>query len=245
MKTLILLIAMATTALTTEGFTPKMGDKEDILTTKAGTVKMKFLGHASLLFQVGNKNIYVDPSGAYAKFDGLPKADIIFYTHEHFDHLDPKTAKLLVKDGTIIVGTAACKEVKPTIIMKNGDTKEIDGIKVEAVAAYNLIHKNDQGNFYHPKGVGNGYILTIGSKRIYIAGDTEDIPEMKTFKNVDVAFMPMNLPYTMSPEMFERAALMVKPKVLYPYHYAGSDLAPVKKAIEKEKGIEVRLKNFY
>lgn len=220
-------------------------DKEDVLKTSTGNVYMKFLGHASMLFQYNKKNIYIDPSSAYAKFDNLPKADIIIITHEHYDHLDLKAINEIRKKSTIIVATEACMAASPNIIMKNGDSKEEDGIKIEAVPAYNIVHKTEQGQLFHPKGNGNGYVLTIGGKRIYIAGDTENIPEMKQLKNIDIAFLPLNLPYTMDITMFVDAAKMVKPKILYPYHCYGSNLEQAKAALSNEKGIEVRIKNFY
>lgn len=220
-------------------------DKRDVLATSRGNVDMVFLGHASLLFHIDNKLIYVDPSGAYAKIDHLPKADLIIVTHEHFDHLDPKAVEYLSKPETEIIATEQCKSIRPTLVMKNGDKTTFDGITIEAVPAYNLVHKNDKGEFFHPKGRGNGYVLTVGDKKIYIAGDTENIPEMSTLKDIDVAFLPMNLPYTMDASMFVDAVKRVKPKVVYPYHYKGSNPNVAKEMLKDYTSAEVRIKNFY
>jgi len=103
--------------------------------------------------------------------------------------------------------------------MKNGDVQMVQGLKIEAVSAYNIVHTRDNGEPFHPQGIGNGYIMTFGDKRVYIAGDTENIPEMKELGAIDIAFLPMNLPYTMTPEMFADAARMIKPQILYPYPY--------------------------
>jgi len=128
--------------------------------------------------------------------------------------------------------------------MKNGDSREVNGIRIDAVPAYNIVHKRSDGQPYHPEGQGNGYILTMGSKRIYVAGDTENTPEMKALKNIDVAFLPMNLPYTMSPEMVADAAKTFRPKILYPYHYGQTDPKELVALLKDEKGIEVRIRKL-
>lgn len=243
MKEILTLIAF-TGMLTSASFASN-SDNEDSFKTGKGKVDMKFLGHASLLFKFGSKTIYIDPSSAYANLKNMPKADLIIITHEHFDHFEPKVISALKKESCVVIATEQCREASPTIVMRNGDTKIVDGIKIEAVPAYNLIHKNEKGDLYHPKGRGNGYILTLEKFRIYIAGDTENIPEMTSLKNIDVAFMPMNLPYTMDEAMFIQAAKMVNPKILFPYHYKGSDLHRVKETLSRETKIDVRLKKFY
>jgi L-ascorbate metabolism protein UlaG (beta-lactamase superfamily) len=128
--------------------------------------------------------------------------------------------------------------------MKNGDVKTVGGLKIEAVPAYNIVHMRDQGQPFHPKGVGNGYVITFGDKRVYVAGDTENIPEMKNIKNIDVAFLPMNLPYTMTPEMAADAAKMIRPKILYPYHYGETDTSKLVALLKDTKEIEVRIRNM-
>ena len=127
-------------------------------------------------------------------------------------------------------------------ILKNGDVHVWQGIRIEAVPAYNLLHKRETGVPYHPQGEGNGYIFTFGSTRVYVAGDTENIPEMKTLHNIDVAFLPMNLPYTMTPEMVADAARAFRPKVLYPYHYGETDPQRLSALLAADRDIEVRIR---
>lgn len=221
-------------------------NESEVVKTKKGEIRITFLGHASLLIQHEGKNIYIDPSSAYKKKDlpELPKADLIAITHEHFDHLDRKEIEQLSKESTAIIATESCGKIEGATIMKNGDKKSILGIDIEAVPAYNLVHKNPSGNFYHPKGIGNGYILTIDGTRFYVAGDTENIPEMKLLKNIDVAFLPYNLPYTMDTPMFVNAASMVNAKVIYPYHFIDSNLEVLKEALKQQKS-EIRIRKVY
>jgi L-ascorbate metabolism protein UlaG (beta-lactamase superfamily) len=128
--------------------------------------------------------------------------------------------------------------------MKNGDEETINGIKIEAVPAYNIEHMRSPGVPYHPKGDGNGYIIAFGDKRVYIAGDTENTPELKALKDIDVAFLPMNLPYTMTPEMIADAAKALKPNILYPYHFGQTDTSQLKELLKEEPGIEIRIRNM-
>jgi L-ascorbate metabolism protein UlaG (beta-lactamase superfamily) len=152
---------------------------------------------------------------------------------------------MLQKEDTDLILTQACAErVNGGIIMRNGDVKTVQGIKIEAVPAYNIVHMRSAGNPYHPKGRGNGYIITFGDKRVYVAGDTENIPEMKQLKNIDVAFLPMNLPYTMTPEMVADAAKALKPKILYPYHYGQTDPNKLVKLLKDSKDTEVRIRKM-
>ena len=128
--------------------------------------------------------------------------------------------------------------------MNNGDVKTIEGLRMEAIPSYNLVHMRDNGKPYHPKGVGNGYVVTFGDKRVYVAGDTENIPEMKSLQNIDIAFLPMNLPYTMTPEMVGDAAKAFRPKILYPYHYGKTDTSKIVELLKEDKGIEVRIRKM-
>ena len=128
--------------------------------------------------------------------------------------------------------------------MKNGDKQTVEGISVEAVPAYNLVHKRENGQPFHPQGQGNGYILTFGDKRVYIAGDTENIPEMKSLRNIDCAFLPMNIPYTMTPEMVADGAKAFRPRILYPYHYGDTDVSKLESLLSAEKGIAVRIRKM-
>jgi len=217
----------------------------DNITTSEGDLKITFIGHASLIFTFNGKVIHVDPVREQADYSKLPKADIILITHEHSDHFDLPVIKILRTNQTKLILTETCaRKISGGMVMKNGDVQIIQGIKFEAVPAYNLIHKRDNGQPFHPKGVGNGYILTFGDKRIYVAGDTENIPEMKTLQGIDVAFLPMNLPYTMTPEMVADAAKSFKPKILYPYHYSDTDTSKLLELLKDEQEIEVRIRQM-
>lgn len=228
--------------------TPAMaagGVETDVLPTAAGDLKITFIGHSSLMFEFGGKVVYNDPVGQYGDFSKLPKADLILAAHEHGDHFDPETIKKISKAETKVVMTPLCVgKVKGGIVLKNGEETTIDGIRIEAVPAYNLVHMRSPGVPYHPKGVGNGYILTFGGKRVYIAGDTENIPEMKKLGRIDIAFLPMNLPYTMTPEMVADAARMIKPAILYPYHTTDTDVSRLQPLLKQEKGIEIRIRRM-
>ncbi len=167
----------------------------DIIKTSTGDLKITFIGHGTLIFNFGGKVIHVDPYSTLADYNILPKADLILVTHEHRDHLDLKALNMVRTEKTGVVLTETCaKQLQGGIVMMNGDVKTVEGFKIEAVPAYNIVHKRDNGQPFHPKGVGNGYIITFGDKRVYVAGDTENIPEMKGLKNIDIAFLPMNLP---------------------------------------------------
>jgi L-ascorbate metabolism protein UlaG (beta-lactamase superfamily) len=217
----------------------------DLLHTSAGDLSITFLGHASLLMVFNGKNIFVDPFGKVADYSAFPKADIIFSTHEHFDHLDPQALAAIRTPQTIMVlNPAGAKQVGSGITMHNGDKETVVGLQVEAIPAYNLVHKREDGQPFHPKGVGNGYILTFGDKRLYLAGDTENIPEMKALKKIDIAFLPMNLPYTMTPEMVADAAKSFQPAILYPYHFGDTDVSKLVDLLKAEKGIEVRIRKL-
>jgi L-ascorbate metabolism protein UlaG (beta-lactamase superfamily) len=216
----------------------------DKLATAAGNVELDFIGHGSLMFKMNEIVIYFDPVKSSGNYDILPKADIILVTHEHSDHLDNSQIDVLRKSGTVILcnGAAAAK-VKGAAAVKSGDTRSIGNVSIEAVAAYNIVNERAPGQPFHPKGAGVGYILTMGGKRIYVAGDTENTPEMKALKNIDVAFLPMNLPYTMTPAMVADAARAFKPKILYPYHYGETNPDELVKLLS-DSGIEVRIRNL-
>ncbi len=219
--------------------------EKDTVQTSAGPLEITFIGHASLAFGFGGKVIYVDPVSAQADFSAMPKADLILVTHDHFDHLDAKAIAALRKDGTVLVETAKCAESVPGgIVMKNGETRTELGLKIEAVPAYNIVNKRPNGEPFHPRGVGNGYVITFGDKRVYVAGDTENTPEMKALKDIAVAFLPMNLPYTMTPEMVADAAKAFRPKILYPYHYGDTDTSKVVKLLAGGKDTEVRIRKM-
>jgi L-ascorbate metabolism protein UlaG (beta-lactamase superfamily) len=217
----------------------------DLFPTTAGDLSITFLGHASLLLVFNGKNIFVDPFGQVADYSGLPKADVIICTHEHRDHLDPQALALIRTPGTkLVLNPAGAAEVTGSIAMRNGDKQTVEGLRIEAVPAYNILHKREDGNHFHPKGIGNGYILTFGKTRLYLAGDTENIPELKNLRDIDIAFLPMNLPYTMTPEMVADAARMFKPHILYPYHYGNTDTNKLVELLKEDKGIEIRIRKM-
>ena len=218
---------------------------EDVIPTSAGDLTLTFLGHATLMLRQGGKVIHVDPVSRYADYATMPKADLILITHEHGDHLDPKAVAAIRKEGTRIVVCRTCTGKIPGVeVMLNGQTRTEAGFKVEAVPAYNLVHMRSPGQPFHAKGEGNGYVITFGDTRVYIAGDTENTPEMKALKNIDVAFLPMNLPYTMTPEMVADAARAFRPRILYPYHYGDTDPQKLVRLLAGEKGIEVRVRDL-
>jgi len=217
----------------------------DVIKTSQGDLKITFIGHGTLMFDFGGKVIHVDPWGKLADYSKLPKADLILITHEHQDHLDADVIKKISKPNTILILTKNCAgKVQGGQVMGNGEEKTVAGLKIEAVPAYNLVHKRDTGKPFHPKGEGNGYIVTFGDKKVYVAGDTENTPEMKSLKGVDIAFLPMNLPYTMTPEMVADAAKAFKPKVLYPYHTGETDLAKLADLMKGTDGVEIRVRKM-
>ncbi len=219
--------------------------ESDRIPTAAGDLQITFIGHGSLMFSFNNKVIHVDPVSDQADYRQLPKASLILVTHEHFDHLDAKAIEQLRTPATQLVYTAACAAKLPGgRVMKNGDSLNLLGLAIEAVPAYNLVHMRPDGQPFHPKGVGNGYVIGFGDKRVYVAGDTENIPEMKTLKAIDVAFLPMNLPYTMTPEMVAAAARVFKPKILYPYHTGDTDTSQLVALLRDQKETEVRIRRL-
>ena len=219
--------------------------ERDVLPTSAGDLQVTFIGHAAMMFEFGGKVIYNDPVGEFGDFSRLPKADLILVAHEHGDHCDPQTIALISHAGTkLVLPPLAAAQLGRGIVLKNGQEAMVDGLRIEAVAAYNIVHMRSPGKPFHPKGDGNGYIVTFGDKRIYIAGDTENIPEMKGLGRIDVAFMPMNLPYTMTPAMVADAARMVRPAILYPYHTTDTDTAKLAPLLKDEKGIEIRIRRM-
>lgn len=206
-----------------------MNVSSDTFKGKTSDVKITFIGHASLMIENNGKVIHIDPWSEMGDYSKLPKADYIFVTHEHFDHYDKNLIKQLFKDNTetkIITTSTVARDFGKRgnmTVLANGEKTTVDGIKVEAVPAYNIQHLRDGKNPFHPNGRGNGYILTIDGLRIYIAGDTENVPELKELKDIDIAFLPFNLPYTMDKAMFEDLANSIKAKYLYPYHTMGTD----------------------
>ncbi len=225
--------------------TGAQGFETDTIETSAGNLQITFIGHGTMMFSFDGKIIHLDPWTQLADYSKMPKADIVLITHEHRDHLDLKALKLISTGKTALVLTETCaQQVKSGIVMRNGDVRTVDGLKIEAVPAYNLVHMISPGVPYHPKGVGNGYVITFGDKRVYVAGDTENTPEMKALKDIYIAFLPMNLPYTMTPQMVADAARAFKPRVLYPYHFDETDTFELIKLLKDVKEVEVRIRKM-
>ena len=217
----------------------------DTFPTPAGTLTLTFLGHGTLRFSLGATEVYIDPVSRYGNFAAMPKADLVLVTHQHGDHLDPAAIEALRKRVTVVVVTKACLEKLPgATVLENGQSGAWAGVRVEAAPAYNLEHKRPDGTPFHPKGEGNGYVLTLGGKRIYVAGDTENIPEMASLTGIDIAFLPMNLPYTMTPEMVADAARAFRPKILYPYHYGDTDPQKLVELLKDLPSVEVRVRDL-
>ena len=218
----------------------------DVFKTKSGkTVKFHALAHASIRIEYDGKEIEIDPvtklGNKTIDYSAMPKANYIFVTHEHGDHFDREAIKQLTGEKTQLITNKRCADMLGYgEIMVNGQSATLGDITVEAVPAYNT---SDGRTQFHPKGRDNGYILTIDGLRIYIAGDTEDIPEMQGIKDIDIAFMPCNQPYTMTPEQLVKAAKTVKPKVLFPYHYGQTDVSIIPSQL-KDNGIDVRIRHY-
>ena len=219
----------------------------DVFKTKSGKI-MTFhaLVHASIRIQYDGKEIQIDPvtklGNKTIDYASMPKADYLLVTHEHFDHFNKDAIKLLTGEQTRFITNQRCADMYGSgEVMKNGDKLQItDDFAIEAVPAYNYTEGRTQ---FHPKGRDNGFILTIDGLRIYIAGDTEDIPEMSAIKDIDIAFLPCNQPYTMTPEQLVKAARIIKPTVLFPYHFGQTDVSGIPGQL-KEDGIEVRLRHY-
>jgi L-ascorbate metabolism protein UlaG (beta-lactamase superfamily) len=240
------LIMFISSLIVFSAFTAAAQEPEtDTINTSAGNLKITSIGHASLMFSFGGKIIHIDPFSRMADYSKLPKADIILITHGHPDHLDLKALNLIRSEKSLLVlNENSAGRVKGGIIMNNGDVKTVNGLKIEAVPAYNIVNMRADGTPFHPKGIGNGYVITIGNKRVYVAGDTENIPEMKKLEGIDIAFLPMNLPYTMTPEMAAEAARVFKPKIFYPYHYRNTDTSKIVDLLKDTNEIEVRIRRM-
>ena len=218
--------------------------------TQLGDVTITPVYHASVRVEGGGKVIYIDPAKP-ADFSAMPKADLILITHEHGDHvdMDQTSIKVLSKAGTMIWAPAKVQStiVSQATVMHNGDKKQFGDWTVEAVPAYNEKRGPAPGQFFHPKGNGNGYVLSYGGQRFYFSGDTEAVPELKALKNIDVAFVCINLPYTMTVDEAVELTKAIHPRVVIPYHYRGNPTTDLNDFAAKLKGsgVEVRLLEWY
>jgi L-ascorbate metabolism protein UlaG (beta-lactamase superfamily) len=220
----------------------------DTIPAAEGNLVLRPINHATLALGWNYLTIYLDPVGGAGRFDGLPKPGVILITDIHGDHLNADTLRAVMGEATRVVAPPAVVQQLPealrarTTVLGAGQTTNVLGIAIEAIAAYNLAPERAK---FHAKGRGVGYVLSLGGKRIYFSGDTEDVPEMRALKNIDVAFVCMNLPYTMTPEQAADAVRAFRPKIVYPYHCRGSDLEKFKKLVGEDAGVEVRIRDWY
>ena len=215
-----------------------------LLIPTEGNVQVIPITHGSVVLQWEGKVIHVDP-WSQGDYDGVPQADLILVTDIHGDHMDPDQISKVRKANTVIIAPAAVqKTVTQARVLGNGESVEVLGARIEAIPMYNLKRGPEEGKLYHDKGRGNGYIVKLGDQRFYFSGDTECIPEMKALKDIDVAFVSMNLPYTMTPEEAAGCVNAFAPKVVYPYHYRGSDMDVFKNSVTAG-GVEVKLLDWY
>ncbi|MCZ6792239.1 MAG: MBL fold metallo-hydrolase [Planctomycetota bacterium] len=260
----LLLAGVVSTGLVLATDTVKTSREDTVKTSRGDTVKTSRgdleihpLNHATFAMKWNGKSIYVDPVGSKERFRGLPAPDLILITDVHGDHLNPAVVRSVRKDSTVIVAPAAVAQqlekagvdAKSIQRLANGEKREVLGVKVKAIPMYNLTAERKR---FHTKGRGNGYVLDFGGTRVYISGDTEDVPEMRALEKIDVAFICMNLPFTMTAERAASAVLEFRPRVVYPYHYRGRGEGGTQdpKKFEslvgaKSKKIDVRLRDWY
>jgi len=235
---------------------PASTGRTDTFATSKGELGVTPIHHGSFLFEFAGKVIYVDPAifeedlgnprFGDARFASLPKADYIFITDIHHDHQDPHAISLVKKDATVLVGPPAVGEKTPlTVTLKNDETKDFGGFSVATIPMYNLTRGPSPGKLFHDKGRGNGYVFTFGDKRVYVSGDTECTPEMRALKNIDVAFVCMNLPYTMAPAEAAECVKAFKPKVVFPFHHRDSNLSEFESPVRAAGTTEVRIRPWY
>jgi L-ascorbate metabolism protein UlaG (beta-lactamase superfamily) len=220
----------------------------DQIATSLGSLTVHPVHHASLALTVGDAVIFSDPVGDPSRYAGLPKPTLILVTHEHGDHFSNETLEALPGEAPLVVNPGVFEALSPALTSRatrlaNGESTHATGIPVAALPAYNITPERRK---YHPRGPYNGYVLTLGNARVYIAGDTEDTPEMRGLSGISLAFLPMNLPYTMTVEQAASAVSDFRPVVVYPFHYKGSDLNAFKSLVESGKsGTEVRIRDWY
>ncbi|MFZ5940147.1 MAG: MBL fold metallo-hydrolase [Bacteroidota bacterium] len=245
MKYLVLLTLLF---MTSTGSYAQLHLESDHFKTPMGDLEIFFVGHGTLMMKIDGKVIHIDPVLSEYDYTKMPDADLILVTHQHGDHLDAKAIGEILTPATTLVMPPVCKEAYTgkgnILVMKNGEEQKVAGIDIKAYPAYNLEHKRSDGNPFHPKGEGNAYLLNFGGFKVLVGGDTENIPELKALSDIDVAFLPMNLPYTMTPEMVADLALAMKPAILYPYHFGKTDTGKIKALLKDHPEIEVRLRDL-
>jgi L-ascorbate metabolism protein UlaG (beta-lactamase superfamily) len=235
-------LAAAVLALAVAGFA-----QADTIESAKGPVAITPIQHASFMLEAGGKRIYVDPAPA-DPFAGKPKADLILITDIHGDHMDSGAVQALTQTGTVVIAPAAvAKTITQAKVLENGQETSWQGWAIQALPMYNLKRGPAPGKLFHTRGRGNGYVLEYGGKRFYISGDTENTPEMQALKNIDVAFVCMNLPYTMTAEEAADAVKAFHPKIVYPYHYRGQPSQDPHKFAQllEGSGVDVRIRDWY
>jgi len=236
---------------TSQGGQGREGGRTDTFATSKGELGVTPIHHGSLMFEFGGKVIYIDPAiykdeKGDARFEGLPKADYLFLTDIHPDHQDPHAISLVKKEGTVFVGPPAVADKTPlTVTLKNGESKDFGLFSVTAVPMYNLTRGPAPGKLFHDKGRGDGYLFTFGDKRVYVSGDTECTPEMRALTHIDVAFVCMNLPYTLPPAEAAECVKAFKPKVVFPYHHRDSNVSEFEGPVRAAGASEVRIRPWY
>lgn len=219
--------------------------RTDTIKTSEGPLDITFLGHASLRMRFDGRYIYIDPSSTAADFSKSPKADVVFFTNQHKDHFDLKALSQISNENTLIVIPEICAiQYREGLVMKNGDVAVIRGLKVRCVPAYNIVDMSPAGFPYNFKGIGNGYVIGFGDKSVYIAGDTEKIPEMNELGRIDVAFLPVALPDAMTLEMAADAVNAIKPAIFYPCRYGKTNIAKLQEMLKHQPGTELRIRNM-
>ncbi|MBI2815577.1 MAG: MBL fold metallo-hydrolase [Acidobacteria bacterium] len=217
----------------------------DVITTSQGELRITPINHASLMIEFGGKIIHVDPESR-GNYTGLPKADLILVTDVHSDHQDRTMVDRLKKPTTVVIAPAAvAKTIAEARVISNGQQQIVQGIKIEAIPMYNLTPRGPGGIISHEKGRGNGYVLTLGGKRLYLSGDTDCITEMKALDRIDIAFVCMNIPSTMTPREAAECVKAFRPKIVYPYHFRQSNLQEFADLLRGTPEVEVRIRNWY
>ena len=246
----LVLVLLVTDTVRGERTLPSPTDR---IQTENGVVEIYPVNHATFVMRWNGQTIFIDPVGPAERFQSFARPDLILITDIHGDHHQQGTVSMVRQESTITLAPQAVIDKVPTSlqsayrVLGNGEKISINGMRVEAIPMYNLTKERLR---FHSKGRGNGYVVSLGGKRVYISGDTEDVPEMRSLKNIDVAFLCMNLPYTMTVEQAASAAVEFKPGIVFPYHYRGtkgfSDINHFKKLVQAEtKEIEVRIREWY
>ena len=216
--------------------------EKDIIDLGGKKLSITFIGHATLMMEYEGLVIHIDPVSEYADYSILPKGDIILITHKHGDHLDKNAVKKILKSDTVVIGNKDIKSIIENVkAMQNGDVLTEKGIKITAVPAYNTTEGRDK---FHPKGRDNGYILDLNNKKVYIAGDTENTSELLSLRNIEIAFLPMNQPYTMTVKQVANVVKTIKPKIVYPYHFSDTDTSELISLTKNIKNVEIRIRNL-